>query len=125
MARKTTASTATGEVQEFVINQLEEARHKLEGFEKGLVKRGKAQQKEIEALLKSVRQGKPIKAIEKQATAAGAEVRKRLDGLQEQVLGALGVASRTEITQINRELAKLSKKVDALVSKKVTSSTVA
>jgi uncharacterized protein YukE len=123
MARKTTSTKV--EVQEFVVGQLEDARKRLVVFERELVKRGKAQQREVEVLLKSVRQGKPLKAIEKQANAAGTEVKKRLDGLQDQVLGVLGVASRAEISQINRELTKLSKKVDALVTKKSGTATVA
>lgn len=125
MARKAVSSAAPkGEVQEFVVGQLEEARKRLVVFERELVKRGRAQQREVETLLKNVRQGKPLRALEKQASAATAEVKKRLDGLQDQVLGALGVASRAELIQINRELSKLSKKVDILVSKKNSTSTV-
>ena len=44
--------------------------------------------------------------------------RQRLEELQGQVYTALGVATSEEIGQIHRELTKLSKKVDALVSKK-------
>lgn len=113
MARK-----ATGEVQEFVVGQLEDVRRKLQDFEKELVKRGKAQQRELEGLLKGVRQGKQLKALEKRANAAGSQAKKRLDALQDSVLGALGVASRAELTQVHRELGKLAKKVDALIGRK-------
>lgn len=119
MARKQSAvQSSVSDVQSLVLGQLEDAKKRLLGLEKELVKRGRAQQKEIESLIKSVRTGKPVKRFEKQAAAAGTEVKKRLDGLQTQVLGVLGVATRTEISQLNRELARLSKKVDALASKR-------
>lgn len=119
MARKQSAvQSSVSDVQSLVLGQLEDAKKRLLGLEKELVKRGRAQQKEIESLIKSVRTGKPVKRLEKQAAAAGSEVKKRLDGLQTQVLGVLGVATRTEIGQLNRELARLSKKVDALASKR-------
>jgi polyhydroxyalkanoate synthesis regulator phasin len=121
MAKKQQGSeqqSPVGEVQAAVIGQLEEARKRIVAFEKELVKRGRAQQRELEVLIRDLRAGKPVKQLEKQASAASHEVKKRLDGLQDQVLGALGVASKHEISQLNRELAKLSKKVDALVSRK-------
>lgn len=121
MARKQTvqqSSSPVGDVQALVVGQLEDARKRLLQFEKELVKRGRQQQREIEALLKGVRTGKPLKSIEKQAQAVGGEVKKRLDGLQESVLTALGVASHDEIVQLNRDLVKLSKKVDQLLAKK-------
>lgn len=125
MAKKQQASAQSPvvEVQAAVIAQLEEARKRVVAFEKELVKRGRAQQRELEALIRDLRAGKPVKQLEKQANAASHEVKKRLDGLQDQVLGALGVASKQEISQLNRELARLSKKVDALVSRKQTPGT--
>jgi uncharacterized protein YukE len=119
MARKQTVqSSPVTEVQSLVLGQLEDARQRLITLEKELVKRGRAQQKEIESLIRGVRTGKQVKQIEKQAAAAGTEVKKRLDGLQASVLGVLGVASSSEISELNRELVRLSKKVDALASKK-------
>ena len=123
MARKqTNHSSPVAEVQNLVVGQLEEARKRIVHFEKELVKRGRAQQKEIESLIKGVRSGKQLKQIEKQAVAVGSEVKKRLDGLQDQILGALGVASHDEIVELNRELVRLSKKVDLLLAKKPTAS---
>lgn len=109
---------AAKDVQEFVVVQLEEARKRIQSFEKELVKRGRAQQKELEAVIKSIRTGKQLKVLEKQASAATGEVKKRLDGLQTSVLDALGVASRDEMRQIHRELARLTKRVDTLISRK-------
>ncbi|MDP1828710.1 MAG: hypothetical protein Q8L48_35930 [Archangium sp.] len=123
MARKQTVqSSPVAEVQNLVLGQLEDARKRLVHFEKELVKKGRAQQKEIESLIKGVRSGKQLKQIEKQAVAVGAEVKNRLNGLQDQVLAVLGVASHDEIVELNRELVRLSKKVDLLLSKKPTAS---
>ena len=123
MARKQAVqSSPVAEVQHIVLGQLEEARKRIVHFEKELVKKGRAQQKEIESLIKGVRSGKQLKQIEKQAVAVGSEVKKRLDGLQDQILGALGVASHDEIVELNRELVRLSKKVDQLLAKKPTAS---
>jgi hypothetical protein len=117
MAKKV-AQSSVKDVQGFVAAQLEQAKKRIGEFEKDLTKRARAQQKEVESLLKSIRQGTPLKTIEKQATAATDEVKKRLEELQGQVYTALGVATSEEIGQIHRELTKLSKKVDALVTKK-------
>lgn len=123
MARKQTVQQSpVAEVQNLVLSQLEDAKKRLVHFEKELVKRGRAQQKEIESLIKGVRTGKPLKQFEKQVGAVGTEVKKRLDGLQDQVLAALGVASHDEIVELNRELVRLSKKVDQLIAKKPTAS---
>lgn len=123
MARKQTVqSSPVAEVQNLVLGQLVDARKRLLSFEKELVKRGKAQQKEIESLIKGVRTGKPLKQLEKQVNVVGGEVKKRLDGLQDQVLAVLGVASHDEIVELNRELVRLSKKVDLLLAKKPTAS---
>jgi DNA anti-recombination protein RmuC len=119
MAKKVAQSTSpVKDVQVFVSAQLEQAKKRIGEFEKDLTKRAKAQQKEVEGLLKSIRQGTPLKAFEKQASAASDQVKQRLEELQSTVLTALGVATSDEIGQIHRELTKLSKKVDALVTKK-------
>jgi hypothetical protein len=121
MARKQTAtqsSSPVDDVQALVLGQLEDARKRLAQFERELVKRGRQQQREIEALIKGIRTGRPLKSIEKQAQAVGGEVKRRLDGLQDSVLAVMGVASHDEIVELNRELAKLSKKVDQLLAKK-------
>lgn len=97
---------------------VENARKRIEVLEQDLLKRGRAQQKELETLLKGVRDAKQIKALEKQAGELTEEVRRRADGLQGKVLLALGVATRSEIEQIHGELMKLSKTVEALVMKK-------
>ncbi len=124
MARKQTVKSPAAEVQEkvgevqaYVIEQLEEARRRLIATERELVALGRTQQKEIEALLERVKSGKELKLLEKRASEATREVKKRLDLLQGQVLGALGVASHEEVDQIGKELSRLSKKVDQLLKK--------
>ena len=116
MARKQTVqSSPVADVQNLVLGQLEDAKKRLATFEKELVKRGKAQQKELESLIKNVRSGKQLKQIEKQVSAVGTEAKKRIENLQDQVLAVLGVASHDEIVELNRELVRLSKKVDQLL----------
>ena len=116
MARKQTVqSSPVADVQNLVLGQLEDAKKRLVTFEKELVKRGKAQQKELESLIKNVRSGKQLKQIEKQVSAVGTEAKKRIENLQDQVLAVLGVASHDEIVELNRELVRLSKKVDQLL----------
>lgn len=127
MARKQSAqdvvSSSVAGVQAKVTTQLEDAKKRFLTLEKELVKRGRQQQKELEGLLKQVRGGVPLKQVEKSVNAASTEVKKRLDGLQGSVLGLLGVATHTEIAKLNRDLTKLSKKVDALLASKKPTAT--
>jgi hypothetical protein len=116
MANK--AQQKTQGIQEFVVGQLEEARKQIVRFEKELAARGKQQRKELEGLISRVKSGKEIKALKSQANEVGSEVRKRLDGFQGKLVQAVGVASQSQVKEINRELSKLSKKLDALVGKK-------
>ncbi len=119
-------------LQDYVRERLEEARERLSGFEseaedvlKTLVERGKEQRKEIEALLEKLN-GRELRAIEtravkqigKRATQASTEVKKRFEELQARVLGATGVASSSQVREINREITRLGKKLDALIGKR-------
>ena len=117
-------------LQDFVRAQLVDARERFTAFEreaegvlKNLVQRGKAQRKEIEALIERVNAGElfqspAVKQLGKRANAASAEVRKRFEDLQSRVVELSGVATQAQLQQINRELGRLSKKVDALIGKK-------
>jgi hypothetical protein len=129
------AKNGNGKVklQDFVKNQLEEAKNRFTAFEeeaegafKQLVAKGKAQrnlvQKDLEGLMDKLNAGelfdsKKVKQLSKRANQAGTEVKKRLDGIQAKVVEATGVATRSQVKEINRELTKLSKKLDALISK--------
>lgn len=105
-------------VQKFVVGQLEEAKKQLIKFEKEIVSKGRQQRKELEALIKSVQSGKQVEALGSKVTEVGGELKKAFDGLQTKVVSAAGVATQEQVAQINRELARLSKKIDGLVSKK-------
>lgn len=119
-------------LQQFVMERLEEAKERLAGFEeeaegvlKTLVTRGKEQRKELEALIEKLNtrelraiETRAVKQLGKRATQATTQVRKRFDHLQARVLEATGVASSTQVREINRELSRLGKKLDALIGKK-------
>ncbi len=117
-------------LQGFVKEQLEEAQKKFQALEteaeralKDLVSKGKAQRKELEALLERVNAGelfdpRSVKKWAKKAEQASADVLGRLDALQSRVVEAAGVASQSQVRDIHRELGKLTKKLDALTGKK-------
>src|SRR4051812_34912564 len=111
----TKAPQKTQAIQEFVVVQLEEARKQIVRFEKELAARGKHQRKELEGLISRVKSGKELKALKTQANEVTHEVKKRFDGLQGKLVKAVGVASQAQVKEINRELNKLSKKLETLV----------
>src|SRR5689334_20342200 len=105
-------------IQDFVVGQLEEARKQIVRFEKEMVTRGKQQRKELESLISRVKSGKEIKALKSQANEVSHEVKHKLEGLQGKLVQAVGVASQSQVKQINKELTRLSKKLETLISKK-------
>jgi len=124
-------------VQDFVKERLEEARERLTGFEneaedalKTLVAKGKEQRKELEQLIEKLN-GKELLAFEKstvkqlgkKANQATNEVKKRFEEMQARVLQATGVASSSQVKEINKEISRLGKKLDALIGKKSGSRT--
>lgn len=136
---KERVSAAAENLQTLVRGQLEEAQKRFQGLEAEAQKvlqnvsaRAQASRLEIEGLLDTVRKGEmpfdvqgvlgvaqgKAEDLAKKAGAAGAEVQKRLTGLQTRVVEAVGVASQSQVQQINRELARLGKKLDSLVGKK-------
>ena len=126
------ASKNENTVQAFVKGQLEEAQKRFVGLEKeaekvlkNLAARGADSRKELEGLLGRINAGEfnplesaRVQQLGKKANQAGAEVKKRLDGLQTRVVEAVGVASQTQVKEINRELGKLSRKLDSLIGGK-------
>jgi ribosomal protein L17 len=106
-----------GEIQAFVVTQLEDARKQLVRFEKEVVARGKAQRKEIEKLLTRAKSGKDIEQLKKSANEAAHEVTKLFDGIQHRLVEAVGVASKDQVEQIKGDLNRLTKKIDALLKK--------
>ncbi len=136
MATKNGSKAAAGSngsnLEGFVKGQLVEAQKRFVGLEKeaekvlkNLAARGADSRKELEGLLGRINAGEfnplenpRVQELGKRANQAGAEVKKRLDGLQTRVVEAVGVASQTQVKEINRELGKLSRKLDSLISGK-------
>ena len=96
-----------GAIQVFMKEQLEEAQRRIETFEadaekvvKQLIARGKQQRRELDGLR--------------------THVRRRWGSLQARVVQATGVATQAQVKEINRELGKLSKKLDGLIGRRPT-----
>jgi uncharacterized protein YukE len=132
MAAKNGSASKAAEVQAFVKEQIEEAQKRIQAIEgeaqkalKGLVARGKESRQELQQLLRRFNakelkflDNPTVKKLGKRAGAAGMEMKKRLDALQERMIEASGMATQSQIRDLNRELNKLSRKVDTLVKGK-------
>lgn len=131
MAAKNGKAATSAQVQTFLKGQLTGAQKAFTKVETEaqkvlttLVARGQESRKDLEALLTRVNPSElntlldtaQVKKFSKKATQAGTEVRKRLDGLQARVVEAVGVASQTQVREINKEISKISKKLDAVLS---------
>jgi hypothetical protein len=122
-----TAKSVAQNVETFLKAQLAVAQKRLEELEgeaqkvvKTLESRGQEAAKEAQALWGKLQAGElltdpRVQELGKKVDAAGTELRKRLDGLQTKVVEAVGVASQAQLKDLNKELAKLSRKVDALL----------
>lgn len=123
------ANKRSVQIQGFVKQQFEKAQKRFSSLEegaermlKGLIERGREQRKEIEGRIQRLnvrdlsvfRNGK-LRGLGRGAEEATAEVRRRLDSLQAHVIEALGAASQAQVEAINRELSRLSRKLDSLV----------
>ena len=114
-SRKTKSQqNKVAEAQAFVLGQLEDARKRLQSLEKDLVTRGRKQQREIEKLMGRITSGRELKAFEKKASQASNRFVKQLHKAQTQALDALGLATQGQIRKLSREVAALSKKIDAI-----------
>ncbi|MGA9524734.1 MAG: hypothetical protein WBV82_24965 [Myxococcaceae bacterium] len=112
----TETSNGTTRLPAFVKDQIEDAQKRLTAFEaeaqkvlETLLERGRESRRELENLVKNPG---------KKANQARLEARKRLDQIQNRVIETVGVASQAQVEQINKELVKLSKKLDQLVGNK-------
>lgn len=128
----TSQSGNTTKLQGFVREQVEDAQKRLASFETeaqqvlgNLMERGQKSRKDLEKLLQKfngieVRDLNPldkaqVKKLGKKATSASNEVRRRVEEIQNKVVQSVGFASQAQVQQINKELTKLSKKLDSLV----------
>lgn len=87
-------------LESFVKQQIEGAQKRIEGLEQ-----------EVEKLLGSPK----VKELGRKATQVSSQLRKRLDGFQTRAVEAVGVASQAQVKELNRELSRLSKKLDQIL----------
>lgn len=121
------AKSGFAQVETFLKAQLAVAQKRMEELEgeaqkvvKTLESRGQEAAKEAQVLWGKLQAGElladpRVQELGKKVDAAGTELRKRLDAVQTKVVEAVGVASQAQLKDLNKELAKLSRKVDALL----------
>ncbi len=101
-----------------------EAQERLKTFEdeaqkflKEIVEKGKASRKELDEIISRVQSGELLEKMKSsEFSARAAEVQKEvvrgLDELQQRVLEFIGVATRDQVADLSKEIARLSKKVE-------------
>ncbi|MFP2907216.1 hypothetical protein ACLESD_19635 [Pyxidicoccus sp. 3LFB2] len=121
------AKSGFAQVETFLKAQLAVAQKRIEELEgeaqkvvKTLESRGQEAAKEAQVLWGKLQAGElladpRVQELSKKVDAASTELRKRLDTVQTKVVEAVGVASQAQLKDLNKELAKLSRKVDALL----------
>ena len=125
---ETVVTEAAGQVATFVKGRLEQAQKQIGQLEteaqkalQTLVSRGRESSREVLQRLNvnELRERPSVKELEKKATWVGGEVRQRLNGLQDRMVKVVGgVASQSQVQAINRELDRLTRKIDSMVSPK-------
>ena len=107
MAAKNGSTSKTAEVQAFVKEQLADAQKRIQDL---VVKGKESSQKLLE--------NPTVKKLGKRADAAATEMMKRLDSLQNRMIEATGMATQSQIRDLNKEIGKLSRKVENLLKGK-------
>ncbi|OJH35080.1 hypothetical protein BON30_41290 [Cystobacter ferrugineus] len=117
---------AAGQVATFVKVRLEQAQKQLGQIEADAQKAlhtlatiGRESRREVLGMLNvnDLRANPTVQKLEKQASWVGGEVRQRLTGLRSQMIQVVGgVASQSQVSAINRELDRLTSRLDSLVS---------
>ena len=114
-------------LETFVKQQIEGAQKRFVGLEheaekvlRTLKARGKGPAREVEKFFgqinpDSLLENPKVKELGRKATQVSSELRKRLDGFQTRAVEAVGVASQAQVKELNRELSRLSKKLDQIV----------
>ena len=125
---ETVVTEAAGQVTSFVKGRLEQAQKQFGELEteaqkalQTLVTRSRESSREVLQKLNvnELREKPAVKELEKKATWVGGEVRQRLTGLQDRMVKVVGgVASQSQVQAINRELDRLTRKIDSMVSPK-------
>ncbi len=115
------------DVQGFVKGQFGIAQKRLVAFEaeaekvlKNLIARGQDSRKELDALLERLSAAElkvlngSLRELVKRAQDVSTEARKKLEEFQARILEVAGVASQTQVRALNRQLSKLSRRLDSL-----------
>jgi hypothetical protein len=117
----------TRNLETFVKQQLAGAQKRFVGLEheaekvlRNLKARSRNPAREVEKLFGQINpdtllENPKVKELGRKATQVGSGLRKRLDGIQTRAVEAVGVASQAQVKELNRELSKLSKKLDQIV----------
>jgi hypothetical protein len=127
-------------LETFVKQQIEGAQKRFVGLEheaekvlRNLKARSRGPAREVEKFLgqinpDSLLENPKVKELGRKATQVSSVLRKRLDGFQTRAVEAVGVASQAQVKELNRELSRLSKKLDQIIPpsvKKAASKAVA
>jgi hypothetical protein len=114
-------------LETFVKQQLAGAQKQFKGLEqeankvlRTLKARSRGPAREVEKFLGQISPesllGNPkVKQLGRKATQVRSELARRLDGLQTRAVEAVGVASQAQVKELNRELSRLSRKIDQIV----------
>jgi uncharacterized protein YPO0396 len=121
---------AKNDVQGFVKGQFGMAQKRLAAFEaeaervlKNLIARGQDSRKELDALLERLGSAElkvlngSLRELAKRAQDVSQEARKKLEEFQARVLEVAGVASQNQVRALNRQLSKLSRRLDTIAGK--------
>jgi uncharacterized protein YPO0396 len=121
---------AKNDVQGFVKGQFGMAQKRLAAFEaeaervlKNLIARGQDSRKELDALLDRLGSAElkvlngSLRELAKRAQDVSQEARKKLEEFQARVLEVAGVASQNQVRALNRQLSKLSRRLDTIAGK--------
>jgi len=119
------------DVQGFVKGQFGMAQKRLFAFEaeaekvlKNLIARGQDSRKELDALLERLGAAElkvlngSLRELAKRAQDVSTDARKKLEEFQARILEVAGVASSNQVRALNRQLSKLSRRLDSLAGGK-------
>jgi len=119
------------DVQGFVKGQFTVAQKRLVAFEaeaekvlKNLIARGQESRKELDGLIERLGSAEikilnaTLRDLAKRAQEVSHEVRRKVEEFQDRVLEVAGVASQNQVKALNRQLTKLSRRLDTLVGEK-------
>jgi hypothetical protein len=118
---------AKKDMQGFMKGQFGIAQKRIVAFEaeaekvlKNLIARGQDSKKELDALLERLSATElkvlngSLRELVKRAQDVSQDARKRLEDFQARILQVAGVASQNQVRALNRQLSKLSRRVDSI-----------